>query len=198
MGVTIDNNGMLHDTVGKFAGSVNGGGMQYDLFGNEHKEESITVANRKSMTMFKAGAAVGAAMCLAAHASPADANDNYDLFTAAGSSTSSSYNEDDYISGGDREGSTGNGLDPDDDSELDSDGSHGENDSDAPENREFTFDELMRPTPEVIASLRPGNILPHNENFVQMTIASAEEHGIRGSSHLTVYLADRASEASGF
>jgi len=40
MSLTIDKNGMLHDTTGKFAGSVNGSGVQYDLFGNEHKEES--------------------------------------------------------------------------------------------------------------------------------------------------------------
>jgi len=136
------------------------------------------VVNRKAMTMFKAGAAVGAAMFVAACASPADANDNYDLFTAVGSSTSSSYNEDDYISGGDREGATGNGVDPDDDSELDNDGSHDESDSDAPENREFTLEELRSTTGEIIASLRPGNVIPIDEKFHNATIQTAIDHGL--------------------
>jgi len=106
--------------------------MQYDLFGNKQRNPN-TVKNRKAMTGEARGsvtrpskrafmrvtqcAAVGAALFLAACSSPAEANDNYDLFTANGQSSSSQYNEDDYISGGDQEGSTGNGLDPEDDTQ---------------------------------------------------------------------------------
>jgi len=177
MSLTIDKSGMLHDTTGKFAGSVNGSCVQYDLFGNEHKEETSKVVNRKAMTMFKAGAAVGAAMFLVACASPADANDNYDLFTAAGSSTSSSYNEDDYISGGDREGSTGNGLDPDDSDDLSVDlrvefdyavssiNTFDENLS-QDENIALWVEEHNRIVSEFISRLQPGHTLSIDENIV--------------------------------